>query len=91
MKKGKAALEEFLQHELEDYSQFEYEIFDETCEEDSECYRVEFSINGEYKNTVWFYYDLAKEILEVELGEDNLEEVDNYSNRVRYFWMALLW
>jgi len=33
---------------------------------------------------------MEKDKIEIELGEDNFEEVDDYSYRIKYFWMALL-
>lgn len=87
-------IKEFVEGEIDDYSYFKLkEIRLNTCfgnDDKDEYYYVDIETNSEREKTLCFHYDGEKDKLEIELGEDNYEEVNDYSWRIKYFWMALL-
>ena len=40
--------------------------------------------------SLYFKYDKVNEVLKIEVGEDIYEVVEEYTWRVKYFWMTLL-
>jgi len=95
--KSLEALRELLESELDDYG-LQWKIEPDDNYDDPDYFVVH--INPEHSpesilNTLSFKYE--KENLDdkeaklfIELSEDNWEEVEGFSWRVKYFWMAFL-
>jgi len=93
---GYEKVKELIEGELSDYSYFEigelklndeYGSFDE--EDEEEHYIIEITSRDKVK-TLRFNYNRKTDKIEIELSEDSFYEVDDYSYRIKYFWMALL-
>jgi hypothetical protein len=94
--KGYEKVKELVEGELSNYSYFNIgEIKVDNCydqTEEDEYYTVDIgslNLDSETKS-LCFHYNRKEDKIEIELGEDNFEEVDDYSYKVKYFWMALL-
>ena len=92
--KGYEKVKEMLESQLDDYTYFSYDEIEidggyEQSKED-EYYKVEITKANEKDETLCFHYNRKKDILEIELGEDNFQEITTYDWRVKYCWMALL-
>jgi len=91
--KAMAEVEEFLNYELNDYSQFNYTIIVE------EIYRehvyMVVSIVNDYtkkRDEYSFRYNISEGQLELDMHEDCWELVQWWESSVRYFWIKFdLW
>lgn len=92
--KGYEKVKELIEGELGNYPYFdigEIKLSDSYSQtEEDEYYEVDISCLRHKKKTLYFHYDRNKEKIEIELGEDNWEEVEDFSSKIKYFWMALL-
>jgi hypothetical protein len=89
-------VKELVEGELSDYGYFQirdyiwndaYGEYDEQDEE--EHYAVSITMSDKTK-VLAFNYNKKEDKIEIELGEDSWQEVDDYSHNIKYFWMALL-
>lgn len=80
-------LTNFLDSELSEYSWFKYEI---DPVEDGEETIVEVKVEGKDGGVAYLHMRTDGNILEIEMNEDMWEETNDFSWRVKYFWMALL-
>lgn len=96
---GLQELEEFLNDELSDYSQFKWKIEVEDAEENIFLVIFSQSFQDYARQHVRFSYcedaDNIKQYgnpkeLWVELGEDYWYIVNRYNSSIKYFWQALL-
>jgi len=94
--KGYEKVKELVEHEIGEYGYFEvveikvddrYDVHKNT-----EYYEVELKVgHSEDKvKSLYFKYDKVNEVLKIEVGEDTYEVVEEYTWRVKYFWMTLL-
>ena len=92
--KGYEKVKELIEREISDYSYFtigELKLCDAYSQtEDDEYYQVEISSLNNKSKILYFHYDRINDKIEIELGEDSWEEVEDYSYKIKYFWMALL-
>lgn len=92
--KGYEKVKELVQGELDNYSYWkdiEIDIDDAYNKtEEDEYYKVKVKDLRDKVKYLCFHYIVKEDKLEIELGEDNFEEVEDYSYKIKYFWMALL-
>ncbi len=88
--KGYEKIKELINKELEDYSYFKIGGLSLIEENDyEEFYEIDIKMH-EKEKTLYFRYDREEKKIGVQLSEDNYEETNDYSYKVKYFWMALL-
>ena len=95
--KGYKAVKDLVEGELSDYSYWSVgklkwnDGFGDYEEDDEqEHYEICVSNNRDKTKILSFNYNKKEETIEIELGEDNWHEVNDYDYRIKYFWMALL-
>lgn len=85
-------LEEFLQSELGDYF-FKWSIRSEVelNDIDNSYFTVNYNTPCRENHCLEFCYNIKEEKLYIYMGGDIYEKIDNYSWKVRYFWMMINW
>ena len=88
---GYEEIKELVESELSDFSYFKLNKIEFEEEFGNHNYFAVDIVNlEEKKKTLNFRYDVEKKIIEIELNEDCYQELDDYTYKARYFWMALL-
>jgi hypothetical protein len=89
-------LQDFLDYEFSDYGHFTKWTITDTTEDyygkdtDKSMFEVEYENGNGGKHCLSFRFE-QDEKMEIEMSEDCWYKVDEYSSRVKYFWIMVKW